>query len=74
MRIPPQQVLVHWASAKIKHADDRVDDRTLGQQIISKLEKYADIPYSDIASTAYGEGRKVLATMVSCCVVLLIHT
>jgi hypothetical protein len=64
MLIPLDHVLVHWACAKIKNADEESDE-DLCKLIREKLQVCPGVSFSQIASAAYHDaGRPELAVML----------
>jgi hypothetical protein len=64
MLIPLDHVLVHWACAKIKNADEESDE-DLCKLIRDKLQVCPGVSFSQIASAAYHDaGRPELAVML----------
>merc|ERR1712137_215560 len=60
LKIKPDQVLVHWASSKVKKLE--TSDAEVLEAIVAKLKAIPGISYAEIASTAYKYGRSRLAT------------
>jgi hypothetical protein len=77
LSLPPDNVLKHWASAKITKskpipsgtgkATEMVGDEEVSRAIVEKFEKLggASVSYAEIAKKAWEVGRTRLATMVS---------
>ena len=61
--LPPDFVLVDWASQRIYNQGD-VADEVIRDQIRENLRKYAMISYKKIADVAYQAGRTHLATLL----------
>ena len=57
------QVLIHWACAKIKNAEDE-SDQEIGGLIVAKLQRCPGVSYAKVASTAFHTGRRGLAAML----------
>lgn len=62
LKMKQDQVLVHWASSKVKKLEE--DDKSVLDAIVEKLKSIPGISYAEIASTAYKYGRSKLATRV----------
>lgn len=77
LSLPPDNVLKHWASAKITKSKsipsgsgkeaEMVGDEEVSRAIVEKFEKLggASVSYAEIAKKAWEVGRTRLATMVS---------
>lgn len=63
LKLKHDQVLIHWASSKVKKLEQ--NDKEILEQIVTKLKSVPGISYAEIASTAYKYGRSSLATRVS---------
>lgn len=61
MDLTPDKVLVHWACKKVESAEP---DEVIRDKIVDKLTNYSSISYSDIANSAFKNGKKNLAIMV----------
>lgn len=67
LQVRADQVLKHWARAKVAHARPSVradDDASLAQVIIAKFEAAGALNYAEIALTAWQAGRARLATVL----------
>jgi hypothetical protein len=83
LSISPDNVLKHWASAKITKSKpvvsgngkdaEVVGDEEVSKAIVEKFEKLggASVSYAEIAKKAWEVGRTRLATMVSFSVPLI---
>jgi len=59
LKIKPNQVLVHWACAKVKSS---TATKVLAEEIVEKMNEVPGISYAEVASTAFKNGRVDLAT------------
>ena len=83
LSLPPDDVLKHWASAKITKSKsissgtgkdaEMVGDEEVSRAIVEKFEELggASVSYAEIAKKAWEVGRTRLATMVSSAVSLV---
>ena len=83
LSLPPDDVLKHWASAKITKSKsissgtgkdaEMVGDEEVSKAIVEKFEELggASVSYAEIAKKAWEVGRTRLATMVSSAVSLI---
>lgn len=60
LRLPTNQIYVHWASAKVRMGSE--DDEDICRLVVEKLAGKPGISFEAIASAAYDEGRGRLAT------------
>lgn len=62
LRLPTDQIYVHWASAKVRLGAE--DDDTVCRLIVERLAGKPGISFERIARAAYDEGRGRLATQL----------
>ncbi|ORX59517.1 hypothetical protein DM01DRAFT_1361698 [Hesseltinella vesiculosa] len=60
LNLPADNILIHWACAKIKKSTD--DEDATCRAIVEKLAKHPGLSYAEIAKTAYDNGQSRLAT------------
>ncbi|KAL8936002.1 MAG: hypothetical protein Q9211_004401 [Gyalolechia sp. 1 TL-2023] len=62
LRLPANQIYVHWASEKVRNSTE--DEDTICSAVVGKLNGRPGISFEVIARAAYDEGRSHLATQL----------